>query len=418
MERKIKIKFSRSLIVQAAFFGLLLLSAAGRTQAANLKLSPGNGNFLVGGTFDLSVMLDTKNVPANVVEAELLFPADKLQLANPSVGKSIIEIWTAAPVFSNQEGRIHFIGAIPAPGINTSEGVVLTLTFRVVAAGAAQISFGQNTRVLANDGKGTGILNQKTAAFFSLAYPPSLGPAVTSPTHPDPEKWYKDKNPLFLWQKNDAAQGYSYQIDRDPSGSPDTVEDSKINTVSFSDLESGVWYFHVRENANGVWGGATHFAVKIDDRPPAEFAINVSPGKTTAARDPVFRFFTTDALAGFDHFEMKIVALSSQQADEALYFEVSSPYQAVNLKPGRYQVVVRAFDRAQNTRDATATVNIIGAVSQFIRPEGVNLYFAFIPWWAIIVSVLAILLIIVILAFRLWAKHREINKTPNTRNSS
>jgi hypothetical protein len=272
--------------------------------------------------------------------------------------------------------------------------------------------------VLANDGKGTGILNQKTAAFFSLAYPPSLGPAVTSPTHPDPEKWYKDKNPLFLWQKNDAAQGYSYQIDRDPSGSPDTVEDSKINTVSFSDLESGVWYFHVRENANGVWGGATHFAVKIDDRPPAEFAINVSPGKTTAARDPVFRFFTTDALAGFDHFEMKIVALSSQQADEALYFEVSSPYQAVNLKPGRYQVVVRAFDRAQNTRDATATVNIIGAVSQFIRPEGVNLYFAFIPWWAIIVSVLAILLIIVILAFRLWAKHREINKTPNTRNSS
>ncbi len=73
--------------------------------AAGLFLNPASGSFLVGSTFDLSIVLDTKAQPVNTVEIELLFPPEKLQVSNPPVGQSIIQLWPAPPVFSNRQGH-------------------------------------------------------------------------------------------------------------------------------------------------------------------------------------------------------------------------------------------------------------------------------------------------------------------------
>src|SRR3989344_3071325 len=111
------------------FVAPFLANAAG---GAALFLSPQTGSFLVGGTFDVSIILDTKGAAVNTVEIELIFPQDKLQITSPSVGKSIIQVWPAPPSFSNREGKIYFVGGIPSPGIVVSDGIVLTLSFRVV----------------------------------------------------------------------------------------------------------------------------------------------------------------------------------------------------------------------------------------------------------------------------------------------
>ncbi len=401
MSKKIKL-----FIFVGVLFAVIGMLPA-KAKAASLVLRPGSGNFLVGGTFDLSIVLDTKHVSVNTIEAELLFPRDKIQLANNSIGKSIIQFWPAVPEFSNEDGRVYFAGAIPSPGINISEGVVLTLTFRVISLGEAEIKFGDKTSVLANDGKGTDVLNQKPSAFFKFSLAPPQGPEISSPTHPDQEIWYKDTNPLFIWSKSQFSDGYSFEINQDPADLPDTTVDGVDATASFQDLENGIWYFHLREKAGGVWGGTSHYGIRVDDQAPAGFKIGVSPSNRTTNRSPVFRFFTTDALSGLDHFEIKVVSLSSDEAAQALFFEASSPYQAINLKPGRYQVVVRALDTAKNTKDETVTVTIVGSVSRFFSPEGIDLAFIFVPWGWIILGVGVLLLIVFLIILSIWFKHHH-----------
>ena len=378
--------------------------ALGAAQAV-LFLSPASGTFLVGSTFDLSVLLDTKSTAINAVEVELLFPPELLQIASPSVGRSLVEVWPSPPVFSNREGKIYFVGGIPSPGLVTTRGVILTLTFRVIAPGEAGVEFGQRSRVFANDGRGTEVLGQRSPAYFRLNVPPPLGPAISSPTHPDQERWYRDPNPSFVWAKSDFTQVYSYSFDNDPSGFPDTIADSKIPTTAYQDVGSGVWYFHLREQRSGVWGGVSHYALKIDREPPAGFKVEVSPGIRTTARNPVLRFFSTDALSGLDHFEMKMVPLAGEGASEALFFEVSSPYQAPKLEPGRYQVVVRALDGAGNARDAALTLTILHSFGQYLNPEGIDFGFMLLSWPILIAVLTALLALVLAILGAVWATH-------------
>ena len=259
---------------------------------------------------------------------------------------------------------------------------------------------------MANDGAGTELLSQTSPLFFKTSFPPPLGPLISSPTHPDEERWYRDNNPIFIWSKSPRAEAYSFNIDRDPNGVPGTKAVGTGSTASFTGLGNGIWYFHLREKANGVWGGASHRAVKIDNEAPAQFRINISPSSRTSNRSPIFRFFTTDALSGFDHWEMKMISLSSEEASQALFFNVDSPYQALNLKPGRYQVVARAYDEAKNTRDETATLTIYGAFTIF-DSEGINLYFAFLSWGKVALGILILFLIFLYMMLRLWFKHRH-----------
>lgn len=382
-------------------------SSAEAAPLAAYFLTPASGTFLVGSTFDVSVVLDTKGTAVNTVEVELSFPPDRMQLASPSVGKSIIQVWPAPPAFSNSDGKIYFVGGIPSPGIVTSDGILLTLTFRVVAPGEAELRFGEKVSVLANDGQATNVLGQRPSAFYRFRIPPPQGPVISSPTHPDQERWYKNPNPIFVWPKGQFSSGYSFAIDRDPQGVPDTVAETAEATASFSDLENGIWYFHLLERAGEVWGGVSHYVVKIDRQPPASFSLHISPSRRTANRSPIFRFFSTDALSGLSHFEMKSISLKARQGTEALFFEVTSPYQATNLPVGRYQVIVRALDRAGNARDETVTLSILGPWSRFLNAEGIDLIFVFITWRAILVAVAIIALIFLVILTILWLRHRH-----------
>ncbi len=65
--------------------------------AANLIASPTTGTFEVGSTFTVSIFLNTEGESINAFDVVLNFPPDKLQLVSPSVGKSIVEIWTGPP---------------------------------------------------------------------------------------------------------------------------------------------------------------------------------------------------------------------------------------------------------------------------------------------------------------------------------
>lgn len=315
------------------------------------------------------------------------------------------------PTFSNRTGQIYFVGGIPSPGIQTSNGVVLTMTFRVIAPGSGTISFAERTRVLANDGSGTDILTQATHGSYEFLPVPPQGPAISSPTHPDQTKYYKNSSPTIDWTKDPGTEAFSYTIDEDPNGLPDTVSEGTDSSTSFDSLADGIWYFHVRAKKNGVWGGTSSFTVQIDTKPPAEFKIDVSPHTYTTDRHPVARFFTTDALSGLDHFELKIVPLSlDSDAGNAFFFGVSSPHQFVPFNPGRYTVVVRAFDQAGNWRDSETTLTIVDGFWNLITKDGVNFVFFFVSWGKLFYIMLLLALLIMLLLMMSWWRHRHYVK--------
>ena len=112
---------------------------------------------------------------------------------------------------------------------------------------------------------------------------------------------------------------------------------------------------------------------------------------------------------------MKLIPLASDKTFEALFFEVTSPYQAVNLEPGRYQVVVRAVDSAGNPQDETTTLDIVGPFTRFIKRDGLNLGFAFLAWRTVALIVSIALLIFLVILFILWWRHRHHFHRPRVR---
>ena len=304
------------------FIGVLLilipLSAFGG--GASLYFSPAAGTFFVGSTFDVSVFINTGGEDVNAVEVNVKFDSTKLQIASPTAGKSFIEVWVAQPTYSNVKGEMNFIGGVPTPGINTSAGLVSTVTFRAISPGETTVLFLASSKVLRNDPEGTNILTSTGRGVYNLGIPPPEGPKIFSTTHPDTNKWYKDNNPTFCWEKEEGVTDFSYSFDQDPKGIPDNLSEGDYTCISYSEVKDGIWYFHVKAKKAEVWGGTSHYLVQIDITPPAIFIPTVEPSPKTTERQPLISFITTDALSGISHYELKYIDITPERKEEEVGF--------------------------------------------------------------------------------------------------
>jgi hypothetical protein len=345
----------------------------------------------------------------------LKFDPTKLQIASPTAGKSFIEIWVAQPSYSNIQGTMSFTGGIPSPGINTSSALVSTVTFRAISPGQTSVLF-LDSKVLRNDPNGTDILTSMGRGVYLLQIPPPEGPKVFSTTHPDQNKWYKNNNPTFSWEKEEGVTDFSYSFDEDPVSVPDNLSEGDATSISYSDVGDGIRYFHVKAKKANIWGGTSHYIVRIDSSPPAGFTPNIDPSSKTIEKQPMVSFATTDSLSGMNYYQLKYVDITSnREIEETGFFtEVTSPYKLPLLEMGDYLVIVRAYDMAGNWRDGTVKIQIFSEGIIFTR-EGIQFRWIFIPWWLIILLLLIILILALLLSFRRYRelvrrKRKEKNK--------
>jgi len=391
-----------------------------RAAGASLYFSPAAGTFFVGSTFDVSVFVNTGGEDVNAVEINIKFDPTKFQIASPTAGKSFIEVWVAQPTYSNVKGEMNFIGGVPTPGINTSAGLVSTVTFRAISPGETTVLFLASSKVLRNDPDGTNILTSTGRGVYNLGIPPPEGPKIFSTTHPDTNKWYKDNNPTFCWEKEEGVgdelrssspfasarvTDFSYSFDQDPEGIPDNVSEGDYTCISYSQVKDGIWYFHVKAKKAEVWGGTSHYLVQIDATPPAAFTPTVEPSPKTIEKQPLVSFITTDALSGINYYQLKYIDITPGKKEEEVGFfrEVISPYKLPSLEVGKYLVVVRAYDIAGNFREGTVKIQILPGKIIFTK-KGIQFREIIIPWWVLILILIIILLSI---TFYIWKKYQS-----------
>jgi len=359
----------------------------GKALGASLYLSPSTGNYTVGNTFSIGVITNTNDVAINATQGTLAFSPDKLSVVGISKTNSIFSLWTTEPTYSNSSGTIDFGGGIPNPGYAGSAGKIITITFRARVNGTAAVNWASGA-VLANDGKGTNILASMGGGSYTLG-PTTITPTpetpeisapagtpakpeISSSTHPDEIKWYNNPVVKLSWSLPKDIIGVSIAFTQKPTSNPGSISDGLFDSKTYENVKDGIWYFHIKfKNQNG-WGSIIHYKIQIDTVPPHSFVVEVEPDRVTENPQPILFFQTRDDISGIDYYKIIINRRVSEDTDKdflATLFKESLDYTEKTTSesfllpprpPGKYSIVVEAFDKAGNS--------IASVVEQSILP--------------------------------------------------
>jgi len=274
MNRNIKTLFFAGLAILLAF------ALAKSVHAASLYFSPSIGSYNVREQFSVSVYVSSADQAMNAASGIITFPQDKLEVTSLSKSGSVFSLWVQEPSFSNSAGVVNFEGIVLNPGFTGAAGKTITINFRIKAAGLAILNFSSGS-VLANDGKGTNILASLGNAQFNLGYAgpsvpeattPSItldtpaAPQISSPTHPDPNKWYSKNTAKFMWQVPSDAVAVRLLYDKYPNSQPRVVYEPAISEKEITDLKDGIYYFHTQFKNDKGWGAIAHFRFQMTPR--------------------------------------------------------------------------------------------------------------------------------------------------------
>ena len=355
-------------------FAFCIGASGANAASASLYLSPSTGNFTVGENFSIAVKVNTGGAAINAAEAVLSFASDlgRFEVASISKANSIFTVWTKEPVFSNSSGTVNFGGGAPNPGFTGASGTIITITFLAKITGTGTANFTSGA-ILANDGKGTNILTSMVGGTYTLqpkiVTPPAepfdetqgkkppaekplvpgalpSAPVISSSTHPDQEKWYKNNEPQFSWDLPQDITGVSFKFDKNPEGISGNISDGLLKSKSFKNVEDGIWYFHLKLRNRTGWGKISRYIVQIDTEPPEPFEITVKEGKETTCPTPTLLFDAKDKTSGIEYYEVKI--------GEGDIFPIEledlkhNPFKMSPQAPGKHTIVVKAVDKAGN----------------------------------------------------------------------
>ncbi len=324
---------------------------------SRLFFSPRSYTVTTDSEFDASLYLDSSGFSVNTLELQITFPANLISVVRPSGGESLVTLWMTPPTYSNSRGTIDFSGVILG-GAKTSSGLIEKITFRAKAAGTGVITIRKTSRVLVNDGFGTETEIETIPLKVTVEPKAPEGVVVVSNTHPYQGQWSNNKDPVFSWETMAGGEGFSYLLDDKPFTAPDDEIDAMDTQVGYENVKDGIWYFHIRSKSGKIWSVPTHYAVRIDTSPPAQFTPQVDLIASSEKSPAIVSFFSTDALSGMDRYEVGVLDAAAAPDTLPAFIQSESPFYLPKQNSGTMLVTVRAVDRAGNVRDTTITVKI------------------------------------------------------------
>jgi len=372
-------RFSWCLVFLFVVFGVLTF----RAEAASLYFSPSSGTYQTGRNFTVSVKVSSPT-SMNAASGIVTFPTDKLEVLSVSKTGSIFNLWVTEPSFSNinsnGNGNIRFEGIVLNPGF-IGDGKLVSVTFRNKVGGQAGLNFSSGS-ILANDGLGTNILSDMGSATFSLeagviSAPEAIETPGNLPSKPLVKHYIKDQNGelilnrdsegeeewsnsrfnKFEWRIPSSVDGISILLNDRPSSNPGSKSDGFFDNKVYENLDDGIYYFHIRYINSAGAGSIEHFKIMVDAMPPEPFEIILPDGEITANPTPRIKFETIDKTSGVDRYEIKID--KDNWVDAATLIVAS--HILPKLSPGEHQILVRAYDKAENYTE-TETKLIIAPI--------------------------------------------------------
>jgi hypothetical protein len=323
-------------------------------KAANVTIgfTPISSTVGLGETVKVPVTVSS-DVHINTVDVIISYPTGTVLGVEANAETSVFTITLFPSTVNNSTGQAHFQVSVPTPGAIGTNIPIGTLLFRGAALGTATLSV-ISAKVIANDGTGANVytgastgtitVNSTKKPQFTTSGDQGPIPVVNSTSHPDPSKWYSNRNVTFTW--GGGLNDYNWVFDQNPDTLPPTVSKGNNTTTTINGVADGVWYFHVRASIGDNWGPTSTFKVQIDGTPPGAFQLGLDPDPNKdGAALPLISFNAPDIPSGIDHYEI--------QLDDSAWVTTVSPYQVPQLKVGQHHVTVRAIDRATNITTAS-----------------------------------------------------------------
>jgi hypothetical protein len=398
-------------IITSTLFAVLLIGIfcfANYAEAASLYFTSSSNNVTVGSLVTINLLVNTQGKTINNTEATIQFSNDLLDIV--SIKGTLFSLWVENPSFSNSSGRISFNGGIPDPGYNGSSKI-LTIIAKAKKAGTASFVIG-DAAVRENDGLGTDILTGQSPISFNItsntpepevAKPtpltpvttpvPVTNPVITTPgtkedatnppttignvgnpatissaTYNNQDSWYIAKDGNINWNLPSQASAVQTLIDHNPDSTPVVKYNSRILSKNLSDLDDGVWYFHLRYLLNNKWSAISHYKIQIDTTPP--FGLAILPVKTGDCMTGL-KISANDAVSGVDYYH---ISIDNQPVIKILASNSNDVISLSQLTPGNHQVLVTAFDKAGNKSDFNTSVNIDKLSAPTINSLSDNIY--------------------------------------------
>lgn len=210
------------------FFSLLLFNLS-FAQAAEIYFADRAGPAHVGDIFVVEAKISSLAELINVADGAILFDKNSLEAKELSAGGSIFSLWAQQPDFSNETGRISFIGGTPE-SFQGENGLMLKAIFLAKKEGKSQLAFSDDFSVLLSDGKGTKISPQRRGLTLNI---------IERPFQISPKDEWRD----FIAGDTAPPEFVEAIISRDSR----IFEGRYFISFFANDAESGVLYYEVKE---------------------------------------------------------------------------------------------------------------------------------------------------------------------------
>jgi hypothetical protein len=306
----------------------------------------------------ISVVIDSGGENINAIELELLYDATKIQVDELIMARSICSSeLTIEKNIDSKNGKITLSCIIPNPGFSEKKGILADIILTPMVRGDFSINFGENNKILANDGLATNVLRESYDAYYDIidySYKNNLN--IYSNSHSNPHNWYNNNIANLSWLCNgDFCDNFVYSIDSLPDSLPIFGKSTKSkNSMNIGLYQDGEYYFHLASvDKEGRFILVDHFKLKIDTTSPSLLDIKYSDSIIKKGEVVRFEFETSDNLSGADK-DLFYVKLNN-----GTFLPTKSPLYVSFNDLGEHNVSIRSFDKAGNITEKTIIINVI-----------------------------------------------------------
>jgi hypothetical protein len=285
----------------------------------------------------------------NAIEADLRFDPTVLQVRDIDVSNSICHADMFLDKYiDNQAGEIHLSCIIPSPGFDQENGIIANLKILPLKSGDTNITFSNDSRVLANDGLATNVLRNFTNGNFQISEltPQDITPIIFSFSHPNNEQWYTGKTVDLSWN-NPNHDDLLFAFDQNPNLDLSSARHTTSTATTIQIPKGGIFYAHLKRPSSTP----SVKKIMVDDVPPEQLVIKVNSASVKRGESIPLLVEAHDAMSGLEkNFYLK--------SETGLFLPARNPVYLSYPRKGTYPVTVRVYDLAGNYSEGTINITV------------------------------------------------------------